>query len=106
MRGDEKKWEAAWVEQPLSDGDVYRGHSVLLSEVGTPQQRQEHLIDIGVTADGALVLTRDGSYEDFIYFYPQQLIHLIKALLVATKQAGQAGSDLQVLGTPSEGTKL
>lgn len=82
-----KKTTAYWKIKPTPSNYIFygvSGRNVIDEEYGYI----ENEIDITINQDGALAMSTDGG-EQFIYFYPNQLNHLIQAVKMAQKQAKQ-----------------
>lgn len=85
-----------WVDGKNLDSNIWGGKSlffeVVESKDDTPYVNTINDIRIDVTGDGALSLFESGG-EGSIYFYPEQLTHLRKALAMAMKQKREADAN-------------
>lgn len=78
------KMKAVWQEDKPKEDAVFDGASILLDRAGEPTQWEANKIDITVGNNGSISLWNSSS-EGHVYFYPQQLPHLAKALRIARK---------------------
>lgn len=83
------KAKPVWKEEKPEEDKIYGGESILLNDPGTINQHEANKIGVEVGKDGAIMFSSDTA-ESFIYFYPQQLPHLAKAVRIAVKQDKEA----------------
>lgn len=81
------KLKSEWIEGKPEEDKVWGGKSVLITErpVAEGGTYTSNELEINIAKDGALLLSGDADGQ-FIYFYPQQLTHIHRAISVALKQ--------------------
>lgn len=80
-----EKIKVVWRQDKTGTEEVFRGASIRVNIREDYSSYQSNLIEIAIGEEGSIHFSDDVA-ESSIYFYPDQLEHLERALRIAKKQ--------------------
>jgi hypothetical protein len=97
-RAKRTKIKAFWQDAEITDNDIFVGRTWRVHlDPKTYNSYSENEVQISVMDDGAISMFSDNA-EMFVYFYPDQIKYLSKALSIAKTQArktlDKSGTDI------------